>query len=195
MKPIGVRLPWVQQTGLSTDLVYHKIKSGVFSIFVFIIPFAALFFLNLGIICAIYRSHKFRTKINATNSGGNFDHERAITIMLVTIVVVFLVCDTPTLFANMFASYLLSYLALQYILPWSQLILIAKPLINTAIYFFFISRFREAVRPHLFWLIDLRKNRIIVTSSDSSRTNNNKNTQNNHKYFSRELKKTLETEV
>ena len=46
-------------------------------------------------------------------------------------------------------SYFHMYDALELLMPWSLLLICSEPLINAAIYFIFIARYRDAVRHYL----------------------------------------------
>lgn len=85
------------KTPLANDSIYHKIYFGwLYFLVMCFIPLCSLAILNLFLIVAVRRSKQQRKDMNVRQS-----RENNVTIMLVSVVMVFLVCQVPALIYNM----------------------------------------------------------------------------------------------
>lgn len=85
------------QTSLAKDSIYHKIYFGwLYFLIMCFIPLCSLTILNFFLIRAVRRSKHERKSMNVRES-----RENNVTIMLVSVVIVFIICQVPALIYNM----------------------------------------------------------------------------------------------
>lgn len=85
-----------QETSLVASDIYRKIYFlSLYLVIMFFIPWISLFFLNLFLCRAVKISQKQRRDMNVRQ-----DRENNVTIMLVSVVVVFMICQIPALIYN-----------------------------------------------------------------------------------------------
>ncbi|GFR87222.1 FMRFamide receptor [Elysia marginata] len=85
------------QTSLAKDSIYHKIYFGwLYFLIMCFIPLCSLTILNFFLIRAVRRSKLERKSMNVRES-----RENNVTIMLVSVVIVFIICQVPALIYNM----------------------------------------------------------------------------------------------
>ncbi|CAG5116432.1 unnamed protein product [Candidula unifasciata] len=85
------------KTPLANDSIYHKIYFGwLYFLVMCFIPLCSLAILNLFLIVAVRRSRQQRKDMNVRQS-----RENNVTIMLVSVVMVFIICQVPALVYNM----------------------------------------------------------------------------------------------
>ncbi|KAH9499279.1 hypothetical protein Btru_003600 [Bulinus truncatus] len=83
-------------TDLANDSIYHKIYFGwLYFLVMCSIPICSLTILNAFLIVAVRRSKRQRRDMNVKQS-----RENNVTIMLVSVVMVFIVCQVPALIYN-----------------------------------------------------------------------------------------------
>lgn len=100
------------ETSLATDPIYHKIYFGwLYFLVMCFIPLCSLAVLNAFLIVAVRRSKQQRKDMNVRES-----RENNVTIMLVSVVMVFLVCQVPALIYNM--AYAIDMLKISNSLGW-----------------------------------------------------------------------------
>ncbi|XP_076465260.1 FMRFamide receptor-like [Babylonia areolata] len=86
-----------EKTQLAMDSVYTKIYFGwLYFLVMCIIPLCSLAVLNAFLVLAVKRSQRQRRDMNVKQS-----RENNVTIMLVSVVMVFIVCQVPALIYNM----------------------------------------------------------------------------------------------
>ena len=84
-------------TPLAKDSIYHKIYFGwLYFLIMCFIPLCSLTILNFFLIRAVRRSKAERKSMNVRES-----RENNVTIMLVSVVIVFIICQVPALIYNM----------------------------------------------------------------------------------------------
>ncbi|CAG5132564.1 unnamed protein product [Candidula unifasciata] len=85
------------KTWLANDSIYHKIYFGwLYFLVMCFIPLCSLAILNAFLIVAVRRSKQQRKDMNVQQS-----RENNVTIMLVSVVMVFIICQVPALIYNM----------------------------------------------------------------------------------------------
>ncbi|GFO34274.1 FMRFamide receptor-like [Plakobranchus ocellatus] len=85
------------RTPLANDSIYHKIYFGwLYFLVMCFIPLCSLAVLNSFLIVAVRRSKRERRSMNVKES-----RENNVTIMLVSVVIVFIICQVPALIYNM----------------------------------------------------------------------------------------------
>lgn len=85
------------KTWLANDSIYHKIYFGwLYFLVMCFIPLCSLAVLNAFLIVAVRRSKQQRKDMNVQQS-----RENNVTIMLVSVVMVFIICQVPALIYNM----------------------------------------------------------------------------------------------
>ncbi|RUS82758.1 hypothetical protein EGW08_009496 [Elysia chlorotica] len=85
------------QTSLAKDAIYHKIYFGwLYFLIMCFIPLCSLTILNFFLIRAVRKSRLERKNMNVRES-----RENNVTIMLVSVVIVFIICQVPALIYNM----------------------------------------------------------------------------------------------
>ncbi|XP_005090731.1 FMRFamide receptor [Aplysia californica] len=85
------------KTPLANDSIYHKIYFGwLYFLVMCFIPLCSLAVLNAFLIVAVRRSKQQRKDMNVRQS-----RENNVTIMLVSVVMVFIICQVPALIYNM----------------------------------------------------------------------------------------------
>ena len=85
------------QTSLAKDSIYHKIYFGwLYFLIMCFIPLCSLTILNFFLIRAVRKSRLERKNMNVRES-----RENNVTIMLVSVVIVFIICQVPALIYNM----------------------------------------------------------------------------------------------
>lgn len=87
----------LSKTRLGNDSIYHKIYFGwLYFLVMCFIPLCSLAILNAFLIMAVKRSKQQRRDMNVRQS-----RENNVTIMLVSVVMVFIICQVPALIYNM----------------------------------------------------------------------------------------------
>ncbi|XP_059148700.1 FMRFamide receptor-like [Physella acuta] len=85
------------KTQLGSEPIYHKLYFGwLYFLVMCFIPLCSLAILNAFLIVAVRRSKKQRRDMNVRQS-----RENNVTIMLVSVVIVFIICQVPALIYNM----------------------------------------------------------------------------------------------
>ena len=137
----------VRNTAMRSSLVYFlSYKTCLYLVFRFLLPFAALAFFNQRLVRAMRESDRLRRR-SATRSGGT---ERQHTWTLVVVVVVFVVCELPTVAVRVWvvlAEYAGDYIrfsitVLRYANMASNLMLTVNSSVNVVIYCFMGRQFR-----------------------------------------------------
>ncbi|XP_013419045.1 FMRFamide receptor [Lingula anatina] len=96
----------LKPTDLGLNETYMNVYSTFYVIIMFVIPVSTLAVLNTFLIRAVHRSRKEQKTMNVRKS-----KENNVTIMLASIVMVFLVCQTPALVYNLAFSIDTKYVA------------------------------------------------------------------------------------
>ncbi|ESO89591.1 hypothetical protein LOTGIDRAFT_94907, partial [Lottia gigantea] len=121
----------VDQTDFGKSHLYHKIYFGwLYFLVMCVIPLFSLAVLNILLIVAVKHSQKQRINMNVRQS-----RENNVTIMLVSVVIVFMLCQVPALIYNM--AYAINMEATKHMFGWKILSSIRNFLVtfNSAINF------------------------------------------------------------
>ncbi|KAF7624785.1 G_PROTEIN_RECEP_F1_2 domain-containing protein [Meloidogyne graminicola] len=148
MEPIGVELPVLRMTELRKNEFYRKLfYEWAYTLIMFVIPFTVLIGVNSMVILAIHKSRKIHAKLNVREGNGARKQELAkeisTSIMLVSIVIAFLLCNTLAFAVNLLEK--LDFQGLLYIrlVPWSNWLVLCNASINICIYCIFSERYRS----------------------------------------------------
>jgi len=150
-KTVVTSIPFLNKTQVNCDLtsfgmstafreLYH---SWFYITFVCAVPFIALAVLNISLIKAVHLSRKKGREINAAEKKRN-----DTTIMLISVVVVFFVCQTPALVCRTtwaFVSEAMTFkqMPLYTLNEIGNFLVILNSAINIVPYYFFGRRFRR----------------------------------------------------
>nr|KAG5695269.1 hypothetical protein BaRGS_028204 [Batillaria attramentaria] len=114
----------VDKTGLAQNSVYHKIYFGwLYFLVMCFIPLCSLAVLNAFLVLAVKRSQRQRKDMNVRQV-----RENNVTIMLVSVVMVFIVCQVPALIYNM--AYAISMATVTTSPSWGVLSTLRNFLVN-----------------------------------------------------------------
>ncbi|CAL1526988.1 unnamed protein product [Lymnaea stagnalis] len=171
------------QTQLARDSIYHKIYFGwLYFLVMCFIPLCSLAILNSFLIVAVRRSKQQRRDMNVRQS-----RENNVTIMLVSVVMVFIVCQVPALIYNM--AYAIDMHKVTVSLGWSilsnfrNILVTLNSAINFILYCALGQKFRRTfVRTLCPCLIRRMPGRFQSFSYHHNMDSNNFKTMNNGNY-------------
>ncbi|KAG5867916.1 hypothetical protein JTB14_022609 [Gonioctena quinquepunctata] len=86
----------VEQTELGKSKIYTDFIYWYSAVFFTIIPLALIATFNCFLVRAVYMSQKMRRVMTNSQDSVSFTNEKRITIMLISIVFIFIFCQTPT---------------------------------------------------------------------------------------------------
>lgn len=136
--------PDIHLTDIGTNEIFRQVYFIYLNLFVmFILPFAFLAFLNIQLIRAVRVARNTRIKMSTSAS-----KEANLTVMLIAVIIVFLVCQLPSVADNilwtMFESKHLNC-SIHYIrfTTVSNLMVVVNSAINFILYCLFGKRFRK----------------------------------------------------
>jgi hypothetical protein len=137
---------YLNQTALATDWHYRfLVHVCLMTIVTYTIPLAILAIMNYFLVLALVRTRRRKLDLGLRER-----NEVYITFMLVTIVLLFFVCQFPNLVVHLihaFSEFSSSRsVAFSYWHQWANFLLIFNTASNFAIYCFFGENFRNAVR-------------------------------------------------
>ncbi|KAL3866549.1 hypothetical protein ACJMK2_043840 [Sinanodonta woodiana] len=132
-----------EQTKLGSNKIYNEIYFLWMYLFImFVIPLTTLAVLNTFLIRAVKRSQKQQRDMNVRQS-----RENNVTIMLISLVIVFMICQVPALIYNV--AYSINYEIIKSTLPWQVLsslrnfMVTFNSTINFILYCAFGQKFRQ----------------------------------------------------
>lgn len=135
--------PVIDLTDIAKTSEYRTIiHSWLYFFFVAGVPFLTLLVLNIFLIIAVHNSRKKGKQINAKEK-----HRNNTTIMLISVVVIFLFCQGPALISRMVWAFENSLAISQW--PWivfgevSNFLVIVNSAVNIVPYYFFGRKFRR----------------------------------------------------
>ena len=148
--------PSTNRTDFRSDLrpfaaskVYQIIyANALYFIVLFLIPLVTLSIMNYKLITALREAKKKRAQLLKSDRDGNSRSEEDITLILIVVVLIFVVCQTPALFTQVLATLLSQddrlcdnpYFFYERI---SDLLVVGNSSINFIVYCFCSRRFRQ----------------------------------------------------
>ena len=146
-----VEIRHLQKTDLYEDKVYKDItRWAINCVLCAIIPFCVLAFLNIRLICEIRKSTMYIQ--NSLGLDRNLQNvlskeQRKITIMLISIIIIFFICEAPYVCVNVYMS-LYPALSLELHLVWTVAIILCtcKSIFNFVMYCWFSEKFWDTLK-------------------------------------------------
>ena len=153
----------VYRPAFSNSLYHDVYQSAFYIICLYLAPFTALIIMNFKLVQAIKHS---RRRHREFRSSGNGPVENNATLVLIIIVLVFIVCETPELIIKVISTIerhtksgnVFSTQAFRYPIILSEVLMVVNSSINFIIYVTFGRRFRHVMK-------ETFKYRLSITSA------------------------------
>ncbi|CAI5449165.1 unnamed protein product [Caenorhabditis angaria] len=155
-KAIDYYLPLLRPTEMRNSDMYMLIYQNWISIIVmYFIPFALLIGLNSRVLGAVRRSRKMHMVSQCGTEGEEFSKkadrkERQTSIMLISIVVIFIACNTLSFVCNILEIMKIEDELLEYMVLVNNTLVIINASSNIAIYMLFSDKYRTLLRYYIF---------------------------------------------
>jgi hypothetical protein len=148
---VNKTIPIANSTGLLRNKYYNYIyENGLYTLFVFLAPLVILVVLNAGLMQELWRARQRAIQRQLPAFMTAEDHENNLTLVMIVIILIFLMCQTPALINNlMFVLNSSGYVcgkAYFYYYHISNLLVSANSAVNFIIYCIFRKQFRQRLR-------------------------------------------------
>ena len=145
---LGREIKNAEPTPLLQSQVYKIVYESVLNcLFIFLVPLCLLVYLNISLMRKLVSAHKKRLHMQRSTT---CKEENNLTLVMVIIILVFIVCQTPALFNNIiYATGVLQYQCghgSYYFFHFSNLFVTANSAANFIVYFALRKQFRKRLR-------------------------------------------------
>ncbi|EGT53834.1 hypothetical protein CAEBREN_01787 [Caenorhabditis brenneri] len=166
---IDYYMPSLQPTALRLNDFYKKIFFGwVYTIVMYVVPFTMLIALNSMVLSAVRRSRRMHMVSQCGAESEEFSKkaerkERQTSIMLVSIVLLFISCNTLALVCNIMDNMGIDGALYEAMVTLNNLLVIINASCNICVYMLFSDKYRMLLRYYLFcdWS---RQGELLVSS-------------------------------
>lgn len=145
MLNIDVELPSLGASEFRKNELYRKIfYQWAYSLIMFAIPFSILIIVTACVIVAIHKSRKIHASLNVHDDDARKQElakEITTSIMLVSIVISFILCNTLAIVVNLMENLEINKLY-ELLVPWCNTLVTLNASINICIYCIFSDRYR-----------------------------------------------------
>ncbi|KAJ8922265.1 hypothetical protein NQ315_004203 [Exocentrus adspersus] len=160
-----------ESTKLGMNNTYTTIIYWYSALFFWLIPLTLIATFNSFLVRAVYLSQKLRRQMTNSQESVGLTHEKRITIMLIGVVVLFMICQTPTGSFLIYNNFYKSKNAREEninLRNFFNYLSILNASCNFLLYCFFSKKFRSTCR-ELFFARKKPKQDIIMLSSTKSK--------------------------
>ena len=166
----GVTVIYLGESKLAENTVYQIVyKNVAYFLIMFLIPLIMLIILNYKLILALRETKRRRAQLHCTQQSRSEDD---ITLMLIVVVLVFIVCQTPALFTQVLGNTLSTEQTLCpapffYHARISDLLVVGNSSLNFIVYCFCSKKFREILKS----LVCTSRHTSLAPTAGGARTN------------------------